>query len=188
MEIGNKILELRKKNNLSQESLAEKLDVARQTISKWELGETSPDLKQAKSLAKIFNVSLDELVDNDIKEVIVKKVSNTEKLAGIIINILKIIGILFIILLIIDIIALILFTFTRKSYVTETETIEVELKCSLDDKDFVINIGSDGYFNCSNCHKELQLELKEKYIDFGNINATVENINHYFVNNNGSCE
>ena len=54
MEIGNKILELRKKNNLSQEALAEKIGVTRQTISKWELGETSPDIKQAKELSKVF--------------------------------------------------------------------------------------------------------------------------------------
>ena len=59
MEIGKKIMELRKKNGLSQEELAEKVGVARQTISKWELGETSPDLKQSKELSKIFNVSLD---------------------------------------------------------------------------------------------------------------------------------
>lgn len=52
MEIGNKIMELKKKNNLSQEDLAEKVGVARQTISKWELGETSPDLKQSKELQK----------------------------------------------------------------------------------------------------------------------------------------
>lgn len=188
MEIGNKILELRKKNNLSQESLAEKLGVARQTISKWELGETSPDLKQAKVLAKIFNVSLDELVDNDIKEVIVEKVSNTEKLAGIIINILKIIGILFVIFLILDIVALILFTVTRKSYVTETQTEEVEMTCSIDNEDFIINVGSDEYFNCSNCSKEIQTELKENYIDFGDINKTLENINEYFINHNGICE
>lgn len=56
MEIGNKILELRKKNNLSQEALAEKIGVSRQTISKWELGETSPNIKQAKELSKVFNV------------------------------------------------------------------------------------------------------------------------------------
>ena len=97
MEIGNKILELRKKNNLSQEALAEKIGVSRQTISKWELGETSPDIKQAKELSKVFNVSLDELTDNDIKNVLEAKVSNTEKLAGIIIKILKVIGILSII-------------------------------------------------------------------------------------------
>ena len=55
MELGNKILELRKKEKLSQEELAEKINVTRQTISKWELNETTPDIKQAKELSKIFN-------------------------------------------------------------------------------------------------------------------------------------
>ena len=67
MEIGKRIQELRKKNGLSQEDLAEKVDVARQTISKWELGETSPDLKQSKLLCEIFDISLDELTDNKNK-------------------------------------------------------------------------------------------------------------------------
>ena len=48
MEIGNRILELRKESKLSQEQLAEKMNVTRQTISKWELNETTPDIKQAK--------------------------------------------------------------------------------------------------------------------------------------------
>ena len=109
MELGNKILELRRKNNLSQEQLAEKLDVTRQTISKWELGETSPDIKQAKELSKIFKISLDELVDNDVKNIIVEKVSNTEKLAGMVIKIIKFIGVVFLILLAIDIVTFIIF-------------------------------------------------------------------------------
>ena len=67
MEFGEKIQQLRKNKNLSQEALAEKVGVARQTISKWELGETSPDLKQSKQLAKVFEVSLDELADNKIE-------------------------------------------------------------------------------------------------------------------------
>jgi len=188
LKIGNKILELRKQANLSQENLSELLGVSRQTISKWETGETSPDLKQAASLSKIFNVSLDELVDNNIKEIVVEKISNTEALAGIIIKILKVIGILFLVFLIIDIIALILFTVIRKSEVTEIQTQEVEMTCSIDKEDYIITIGSDGYFNCSNCNKEIQTELKENYIDFSNINLTAENIKDYFINNNGICE
>lgn len=90
MNLGNKIMTLRKKNNMSQEELAEKVGVTRQTISKWELEETSPDITQAKTLSNIFKVSLDELVSNDLNSIIVEKVSNTEKLAGIIINILKV--------------------------------------------------------------------------------------------------
>lgn len=70
MEIGKKITDLRKNNKLSQEDLAEKLGVTRQTISKWELGQTYPSINQAKELSKIFNISLDELVNNDIKNLL----------------------------------------------------------------------------------------------------------------------
>lgn len=113
MEIGKKILELRKKVNLSQEQLAEKINVTRQTISKWELNETAPDIKQAKELSKIFNVSLDELTDNEVKNVLVEKISNTEKLAGLLLRVSKYIGICFIIMLVIDIISFIIFMFIK---------------------------------------------------------------------------
>lgn len=81
MNLGEKIVSLRKKNNLSQEELAEKVGVTRQTISKWELEETTPDINQAKKLSKLFNISLDELTNNDISNILVEKVSNTEKLS-----------------------------------------------------------------------------------------------------------
>ena len=68
MNLGKRIYELRKKNSLSQEQLAEQIGVARQTISKWELGETAPDIKQAQALCRIFNVSLDEFVGNASEE------------------------------------------------------------------------------------------------------------------------
>ena len=187
MEIGNKILELRKKNGLSQEELAEKVGVARQTISKWELGETSPDLKQSKELSKIFNVSLDELVDNNTKDVIIEKVSNTEKLAGLIIKILKFIGIAFLLILVIDVIAFIVFAFNKDSMITKSAS-GVEMVCTLNEEDYIIEVGSDGYFNCSNCSKELQKDLKDNYIDFSDISKTTTNIEKYFENNNGYCE
>ena len=85
--MGNKILELRKQNHMSQEQLAEKIGVARQTISKWELGETSPDIEQSKKLAQIFQVSLDELVQNDIVSKNNNKIISTKW----VLNILKII-------------------------------------------------------------------------------------------------
>ena len=83
MKLNEKILLLRKKEGLSQESLAEKLDVTRQTISNWELGQTSPDLCQAKLLAQVFKVSLDDLTDNKL-ELTCKDNSNNilEKLIG----------------------------------------------------------------------------------------------------------
>ena len=61
MNIGQNILNLRKSAKFSQEQLAEKMEVTRQTISNWELEESSPDLKQAKKLSEIFNISVDDL-------------------------------------------------------------------------------------------------------------------------------
>lgn len=81
MNLGNEIHELRKKHNLSQEQLAEKVGVARQTISKWELGETAPDIKQAQMLSQIFNVSLDEMLYNSSKESVI--ITNACKKNGI---------------------------------------------------------------------------------------------------------
>lgn len=89
MELGKKILELRKKKGLSQEQLGDRIGVTRQTISNWELGETSPNTEQLKLLSKELNISIDELLDNDIKDILVEKVSNMEKLAGLILKIIK---------------------------------------------------------------------------------------------------
>ena len=70
MSLGNNLSGARKRSGLSQEAVAEKLGVSRQTISKWETGETLPDIYQSKRLASIYRVTLDELVDfdADVKE------------------------------------------------------------------------------------------------------------------------
>lgn len=67
MTLGEKIVEFRKKNNLTQEKLADKIEISRQTLSNWESDITSPDIKQAKILANIFEISLDELTNNKIE-------------------------------------------------------------------------------------------------------------------------
>lgn len=128
MNLGNKITELRKKNSLSQEDVAEKVGVTRQTISKWELEETTPDIKQAKELSKIFNVSLDELTDNDVKNILVDKVSNTERLAGMIIKILKGIGIFFIVIIVFYIFLIIIGLVAFNKVKTETNQNIVEVQ------------------------------------------------------------
>lgn len=58
----------------------------------------------------------------------------------------------------------------------------------MNDNDYIITVGSDGYYNCSNCSLDLQKEIKNNYIDFENINNTSNNIIKYFENNNGKCE
>lgn len=57
------LLELRKLKRLTQEDLAEKVGVTRQAVAKWEAGETMPDLEKSRLLAKILEVSLDDLAN-----------------------------------------------------------------------------------------------------------------------------
>ena len=78
MNLGKTIQDFRKKNHLSQEQLAERIGVARQTISKWELEETAPDLNQANKLSQILGLSLDELVGGNIESKSLE-VNNTNK-------------------------------------------------------------------------------------------------------------
>lgn len=66
MHLGNNLFNARKRKGLSQEEVAEKLSVSRQTISKWELNETLPDIRQAKRLAILYGLSLDELIEADV--------------------------------------------------------------------------------------------------------------------------
>ena len=66
MGLGNHLFHARKKKGLSQEEVAGKLGVSRQTISKWETDETLPDIRQSKRLAVMYGLSLDELIEFDI--------------------------------------------------------------------------------------------------------------------------
>ena len=66
MHLGSRLFNARKSKGLSQEVVAEKLGVSRQTISKWETGETLPDIRQAKRLAVLYGQSLDELIEFDL--------------------------------------------------------------------------------------------------------------------------
>ena len=62
MKFNEKLIELRKKEGLSQEELGYKLNVTRQTVSKWELGLTTPEMDKLIEISKIFNISVDELI------------------------------------------------------------------------------------------------------------------------------
>lgn len=66
MKLGKSLFNARKKSGMSQEEVAEKLGVSRQTISKWELDETLPDICQSKKLSNLYRLTLDELIDFDI--------------------------------------------------------------------------------------------------------------------------
>lgn len=76
MSIGERLLELRKKKGLSQEELANILNVSRQTVSKWETDQSTPDFDKIMPLCKLYEISADELLtgnkNNDLKKESVK--------------------------------------------------------------------------------------------------------------------
>ena len=118
MEFNNKLYELRKQKGFSQEELANRLNVSRQTISKWEVGESTPDMEKLVAISDLFEVSLDELVKgeepklaepseqivkselySDIKEKVLtvdnkKKAKKGIKIAGIILGIFVLIDVI----------------------------------------------------------------------------------------------
>ena len=185
MKLGDKILELRKQKGLSQEELGEKVNVTRQTISNWELGSTSPNIEQLKILSKELNISIDELLDNDLKEVLVEKISNTEKLAGLILKLIKIIGIFIVLLIVLFITRSILYTTIKDT----GRKIEEYIECELYGEKHIFGIkyaeltgqplelGGDSYFSDI-------LDLG-KYDDAHQI---FNIINDYVKKNNGTCE
>ncbi len=186
MGIGEKILSLRKGAHITQEELAEKLNVTRQTISKWELEETAPDIKQAKELSRIFHVSLDELVGNDVKDLLVERVSNTEKLAGMIIKIIKIGGAIIFGLFFIELIVLFFFSIGVLVQKNTSHAKVSNIRCTIDGKEYsyqiehkgnhIIHMAGNSYF--------------EEHINFSkyeNPEDLFGAINHHFIENGGSC-
>ena len=69
MNFKDNLKKIRKDNNLSQEELAEKLNVTRQSVSKWESGAAYPEMDKVIQICKMFNVNIDDLLNKDIKEV-----------------------------------------------------------------------------------------------------------------------
>ena len=69
MKLSDNLRSIRKENNLSQEQLAEKLGVSRQAVSKWESGQSYPEMDKVLMICKLFNYNIDELMNENVKEV-----------------------------------------------------------------------------------------------------------------------
>ena len=82
MILADKIIELRKQNNWSQEELAGKLSVSRQAISKWESAQSTPDLERILAMSKLFGVSTDYLIKDEIESEIIRKGGRVRKSAS----------------------------------------------------------------------------------------------------------
>lgn len=155
MNLGKKIINFRKKDKLTQEQLAELIGVTRQTISNWEQEITKPDINQIKEISKTFNISIDELLGNDIKNVFIEKANKTQNLVN---KNTKNIRILVITIYIIILLGVILFTvylLTKKDFTREYQT---EFTCTSKDGE-IYNISVDEEFNESENISEYYVRL-----------------------------
>lgn len=118
MSFGENLLELRKAKNISQDELGGQLNVSRQTISKWELNETTPEMEKLILMSEYFNVSMDELVkgqkpqpkvDNDTIEI--KDIETKKTTKDIIFLALKIAGIMIGAIVLVDVLVMIIYFF-----------------------------------------------------------------------------
>ena len=69
MNLADNLKKIRKDNNLSQEQLAEKLNVSRQSVSKWESGQSYPEMDKVIQICNLFNLNINELINENISEV-----------------------------------------------------------------------------------------------------------------------
>lgn len=130
MNFNDKITKMRKKEKLSQEELAEQLGVTRQTISNWELNVTQPNISQVKKLSKIFNTSIDELLDNDVRDILEKKISDTEKITKKTRKSLKIIIITLYFIILSVLIGIIIYYCTNRDFTSDYQT---DFTCTIKD-------------------------------------------------------
>ena len=139
MNLGEKLTKLRKENKLSQEKLADILGVTRQTLSNWESDITSPDLKQAKKISEIFEVSLDELTG--CQNFLEKKILNTEKLAKKQVKFTKVLLLTIYILVLIGLLSLGIYCFTLKDF---TKPYQESFLCEHGDEKISISLSGGG--------------------------------------------
>ncbi len=121
MEFNNKLYNLRKQKGLSQEELANRLNVSRQTVSKWEVGDSTPDMEKLVAISDLFEISLDELVMDkvpvhigatsteleivsELKQKVLTDKNKQKAKRG-----LKVVAIIFAIILLIDVISMIIY-------------------------------------------------------------------------------
>ncbi len=148
MTIGKRIVKFRKEHKISQETLSEKLGITRQTLSNYENDITSPEIETANKIAKTLNISLDELLGNDLS-FIESKLKDNEKINKNNSKLLKILLITTYFIILISLIIITIYFITKKDL---TQKYQLGMICSKElsdaiDYEFVrVDITEENYY------------------------------------------
>lgn len=189
MRLGEKVLKLRKKFNISQEQLGEQVGVTRQTISNWELGETHPNPEQLKLLSKTLNISIDELLENDIKSVEKDEVNKIEGNPNKFLKLSKTIGIIIGIILFFFIVIVVSILFFSNYFQATPTAGGVETTCEY--KNEVIKVGVWKDYQSGNLYLQTsnqEILNKFKPFNYDNQDKMLWDITKYIEDNGGNCD
>lgn len=180
MNLGKNIYNLRKKNGISQEKLAEEIGVSRQTISNWELGETAPNTNQLLVLAKVLNTNLDKLIEGEL-DYLNEKIKNTENIVKKHLKINKMLFISIYFLVLITLIFFMIIILTKKDFTKDYQT---EFTCNLNGEIRDIYLEEvDG--------KYIIVNGEEKYHAGDNISevfSSLETIKEFYISQGATCK
>ena len=167
MKFSEKLIELRKQKGLSQEELGNMIDVSRQTVSKWEAEQTTPEVDKVKELSKVFNVSIEYLLNDEAEKERRQKLTSKKTALKIIIPIiLTVIIIVFVIII-------------GYRFITLKKYSEIIIKTCNDEDEILHHVIE--YQDKTNEMVKLQLQKELEYITITSFNegviGTVEYIN-----------
>ena len=206
--LSENIKALRKQKGYSQEQLAEKLNVVRQTVSKWEKGYSVPDADMLEEMAEIFEVEVGELLGKEpIAETEISALSEVANQLTIFNQylarktrtrkrIIKAIMWVFILFGVMSLVGVIVFGGIRVAYSATLKETSVKLECTLDGAVYEYNISySDDHImkGGNEYPEELDKNIaeirNENYESFsGEAEAIISEIEGYFTENGGTCK
>ncbi len=198
--LGENIKTLRKQKGYSQETLAEQLNVVRQTVSKWENGISVPDAEILGSIADLFEVSVSDLLGGKVPDLDVTIDTNEVANQLAILNeqlakqsrvrkrILKIvlvsIATLILISIIINLVAFSLFRFHRSSGATTS----VELHCTLKGEEYIYGITYNEQYQILVAGGDAWIANHVQTEQYNDANILIAQIEDYFTDRGGTCE
>ena len=198
--LGENIKTLRQQNGYSQNTLAEQLNVVRQTISKWEKGLSVPDADMLEKLANLFEVPVATLLGSSIKEEKEDEGYNEVAKQLAILNeqlvkqsrfrkkVIKTIFIIFVLIPVSLIFLTIISVFAFRAYVNSSaDTYTARIVCSLDGEEYIYKITYDDQYHILSTNGDAEIEDNVREEQYDDVDELIAGIQEYIMMQGGTC-